>query len=105
MPKIKFVFADKGSLEYEINTMGNIENVGFQKEDALNTLIKNALLSVYPSEWYENCPFSVIERMMLGIPILDADIDGIPELIDDKVNGELFKSGDAEELSECIKNL
>ena len=68
-------------------------------------LIKDALLSVYPSEWYENCPFSVIESMRLGTPVLGANIGGIPELIDDKVNGELFKSGDTEELSECITNL
>ena len=102
MPEIKFVFAGKGPLEDEIDAMGNIENVGFQKDDTLNALIKNALFSVYPSEWYENCPFSVIESMMLGTPVLGADIGGIPELIDNNVNGELFGSGDVTDMKDHI---
>ena len=98
LPDIKFVFAGNGPLEDKINSIDNIENVGFKKGDELNTLIRNALFSVYPSEWYENCPFSILESMALGTPVLGANIGGIPELIDDKVNGELFKSGDASDL-------
>ena len=98
LPQVKFVFAGKGPLEEEINAIDNIENVGFKKGDELNKLIKNALFSVYPSEWYENCPFSVIESMMLGTPVLGANIGGIPELIDSNINGELFESGNISDL-------
>lgn len=105
LPDIPFVFAGKGALENEVNNLDNVENVGFKKGDALNGLIRNALFSVYPSEWYENCPFSVIESMMLGTPVVGADIGGIPELIKDGINGELFKSGDVNELLNHIKKL
>ena len=98
LSEVKFIFAGKGPLENEINSIDNIENVGFKKGDELNTLIRNALFSVYPSEWYEYCPFSILDSMALGTPVLGADIGGIPELIDDKVNGELFISGDASDL-------
>ena len=64
-----------------------------------------ARFSVYPSEWYENCPFSVMESLIYGTPVLGADIGGIPELIDAGVNGELFESGNADALTEKIRAL
>jgi glycosyltransferase involved in cell wall biosynthesis len=60
---------------------------------------------VFPSEWFENCPFTVMETLTMGVPIIAADIGGVPELVEDGVNGELFESGNADELSEKIKNL
>jgi glycosyltransferase involved in cell wall biosynthesis len=56
-------------------------------------LIREARFTVYPSEWYENCPFSVMESQMYGTPVLGADIGGIPELIRVGETGELFESG------------
>ncbi len=105
LPEVKFVFAGKGSLEDEISSIDNIENVGFKKGDALDTLIKNALFSVCTSEWYENCPFSVIESMALGTPVLGANIGGIPELIQEGKTDELFESGNAEVLKTSILKL
>ena len=83
----------------------NIKNVGFQKGDALEKLIREARFSIYPSEWYENCPFSVMESQMYGTPVLGADIGGIPELVEAGKTGELFDSGNAAELKEKIQHL
>ena len=68
------------------------KNVGFQKGEALEKLIREARFSIYPSEWYENCPFSVMESQMYGTPVLGANIGGIPELIQVGKTGELFES-------------
>ena len=57
---------------------------------------------MYRSEWYENCPFSVMESQMYGTPVLGADIGGIPELIDIGKTGEVFESGNKEELKHKI---
>lgn len=105
LPDIHFIFAGKGPLETEINTVANTSNVGFQKGDVLNALIQNARFSVYPSEWYENCPFSVIESLMFGTPVIGADIGGISELIRPGQTGELFESGNAQALKEKIRRL
>lgn len=102
---VKFIFAGTGPLEDEINGIDNIENVGFKSGEELKTLIKEARFSVYPSEWYENCPFSVMESQMYGTPVLGADIGGIPELISVKKTGELFESGNKEELKNKIQSL
>ena len=73
-------------------------NVGFQTGEALELLIRQARLTVLPSECYENCPFTVLESISYGTPVLGADIGGIPELIEVGRTGELFESGNLEEL-------
>ena len=105
LPDVQFIFAGTGPLESEINGVANIKNVGFQKGDALEQLIREAKFSVYPSEWYENCPFSVMESQMYGTPVLGADIGGIPELIEVGKTGELFESGNKEELKSKIREM
>ena len=82
LPDIPFVFAGTGPLEGEIAGVPNIKNVGFQRGQALENLIRQARFSVYPSQWYENCPFSVMESQLYGTPVLAADIGGIPDLIE-----------------------
>lgn len=102
LPNVSFIFAGTGPLEETINDIPNIKNVGFQKGKALEKLIREAQFSIYPSEWYENCPFSVMESQMYGTPVLGARIGGIPELIEEGRTGELFESGNAEDLKNKI---
>ena len=105
LPEIPFVFAGTGPLEGEIAGIPNIKNLGFQRGQALETLIRQARFSVYPSQWYENCPFSVMESQLYGTPVLGAEIGGIPELIEPGRTGELFESGNAAQLTEKIRRL
>lgn len=105
LPDIQFIFAGTGPLEDEVNGIKNIQNVGFQRGQALEKLIREARFSVYPSEWYENCPFSVMESQMYGTPVLGANIGGIPELIQKGRTGELFESGNKGDLKEKIEIL
>ena len=102
---IQFVFAGSGPLEQTIAGSPNIKNVGFQKDAALEQLIREARFSICPSEWYENCPFSVMESQMYGTPVLGANIGGIPELIEVGKTGELFESGNAEDLKAKIQSI
>ncbi len=105
LPEIPFIFAGTGPLEDLLTDVPNIKNVGFQTGEALVNLISQARLTVYPSEWYENCPFSVMESQMYGTPVLGADIGGIPELIKVGQTGDLFESGNAEQLKDRILKL
>ena len=105
LPKIPFVFAGSGPLEDIVNQSANIKNVGFQKGKDLQELIVKAQFSIYPSEWYENCPFSVMESQMYGTPVIGAAIGGIPELVQEGTNGDLFESGNADELKKKIEAL
>ena len=105
LPDVQFIFAGTGPLEETVNGIKNIKNVGFQKGEALEKLIREARFSIYPSEWYENCPFSVMESQMYGTPVLGAYIGGIPELIRVGKTGELFESGNGEDLKKKVEKL
>ena len=105
LPQISFVFAGSGPLEHLLEGVPNIKNVGFQTGEALEMLIRQARFTVYPSEWYENCPFSVMESQMYDTPVLGANIGGIPELIRVGETGELYESGNAEVLKAKISKL
>ena len=102
LPEIPFVFAGSGPLEHLLEGVPNIKNMGFQTGEALEMLIREARFSVIPSEWYENCPFSVMESISMGTPVLGAEIGGIPELIEPGRTGELFESGNPEALKSGI---
>ncbi len=105
LPHRRFVFAGKGPLEELVERTDNIENRGFLEGEELEKLIRGAVFSIYPSEWYENCPFSVMESIQYGTPVLGANIGGIPELIDEGCTGELFESGNEEELAGKMEQL
>ena len=104
LPDIPFVFAGTGPME-NVVCGPNIRNVGFQTGDALKKLIQEARFTIYPSEWYENCPFSVMESQMYGTPVIGAKIGGIPEIMRDGETGLLFESGNAEDLKWKIEKL
>ena len=105
LPEVKFIFAGTGPLGQEIGGADNIVNLGFKRGKELQQLIQEAKFSVYPSEWYENCPLSVMESQNYGTPVLGADIGGIPELIIDGKTGRLFSSGNQEDLKNKIKEM
>ena len=98
MPDVKFVFAGFGKAVDEIKKVSNAEYVGFKTGEELNELIANAVVTVCPSEMYENCPYSVMESQLLGTPVVGADIGGIPELIKPGETGELFEPGNHNQL-------
>ena len=98
LPEIPFVFAGSGPMEDKLEGIPNVTNVGFQTGEALEMLIREARLTVLPSECYENCPFTVLESISYGTPVLGANIGGSPELIEVGRTGELFESGNVDDL-------
>jgi glycosyltransferase involved in cell wall biosynthesis len=71
----------------------------------LERTIRRASLVVVPSQWYENCPMSVLEAMAYGKPVVASDIGGIPELVEHGETGLLFPPGDRAALGDCLLQL
>ena len=105
LPEVDFIFAGKGEFEKEIEQLPNIQNVGFQDKEGITKLIRNARFTVFPSIWYENCPFSVIESIVNGTPVIGSDLGGVPELIDDGKTGLLFEAENVSQLTDMIFKL
>jgi glycosyltransferase involved in cell wall biosynthesis len=103
--------AGTGGMEDEIReflnreNLSNIELLGFKQGKELEELTKNAKAIVIPSEWYENYPFSCLEAMAYGKPVIASDIGGIPEQIDDGISGFLFEPFSYLHLAEKIEKL
>ena len=87
------------------NNVGNVELLGFQSGDKLADLIRGSSCTVLPSEWYENCPMSVLESFAYGRPVIGTAIGGIPELIDHEIDGLIVPVADSDALAEAISRL
>ena len=98
---------DKKELEafVKLSNCKNIEFCGYKSGNELDEIIRKSLFIIVPSEWYENCPYTIIEGMSFGKPVIGSDLGGIKELVKDKWNGLLFKHGDDKDLSEKINYL
>jgi glycosyltransferase involved in cell wall biosynthesis len=82
-------------LEEKIKMLGYVN-----KEDLLSI----ADIFVLPT-YSEGLPLSIIEAGLFSVPVIASSVDGIPEIIQDKVNGLLVNAGSAEELAEAIRLL
>lgn len=81
----------------------NVEFKGFQQGEALTNYIKKARCVVLPSEWYENGPYSAMEAMALGKPLIVSNNGGLPELVEDGVNGYIY--ADKDKLADKLKDM
>lgn len=101
----KLYIVGTGPLENKLkeyaNDNANIEFKGFQTGETLQNYIKNSRCVLLPSEWYENGPYSVMETMGKGKPLIVSTMGGLPELVEENINGYIYKN--AEELKEKIR--
>jgi glycosyltransferase involved in cell wall biosynthesis len=70
----------------------------------VRALLRRSDIFLLPSLW-ENCPYSCIEAMAAGRPIVASDCGGMPELIADGTNGLLARSGDADSFAQALEEL
>lgn len=106
----KLIIIGTGPQENELKQyskdLSSIEFKGFQTGKNLEDYIKNSRCVVLPSEWYENGPYSAMEAMALGKPLIVSGNGGLPELVENEKNGYIFHGEHAvDELAECIKKM
>jgi len=111
LPEIKLKIVGAGS-EYDHcaeyirqHHLNNVELLGAVWGKELDSILARAAFTIVPSEWYEVSPYSLLQSFARGKPAIGADIAGIRDLIDDGVNGLLFKMGDSYDLEDKIRSL
>lgn len=87
----------------ENNLQDRVKLLGFLNADEMKDTIRKCRFVVVPSIWYENCPYSVMETLAIGKPVVGANIGGIPELVQEAKTGFVYKFDDADDLSNKMK--
>jgi glycosyltransferase involved in cell wall biosynthesis len=68
-------------------------------------VLREARALIVGSMWPENSPLVILEALAAGCPVIAPDIGGIPEILNDGVDGILYKAGDADSLKRAILQL
>lgn len=82
-----------------------VKLLGFLNSEQMKEYIRRCKFIIVPSIWYENCPYSILETLAIGKPVIGANIAGIPELVKDNVNGFTYEYDNVEQLTQKIKDL
>lgn len=90
-------YAKKLNISRNIQFEGVIHNV--------HDVLKKSDIFVLPSINREGLGISIIEAMSLGLPVIGSNIGGIPELIEDGVNGFIVPPRDSNALAEKLEVL
>lgn len=89
----------------ERTAAGRVRFHGRLTKARLQNLIRSASLLAMPSRWYENQPMIVLEAFACGVPVVGTVLGGIPELVEDGVDGALIAPDDPAALADAIEPL
>ncbi|HWM29226.1 MAG TPA: glycosyltransferase family 4 protein [Woeseiaceae bacterium] len=105
-PDLHFVLVGDGKddrkLRRTAGDLGNIEFVGFV--DNVADYLATFDVFVFPS-LREGLGSSLLDAMYFGLPIVASEVGGIPEIVEDRVNGLLVAPGSPEELVDALKRV
>ena len=92
---------DRSTAEYLARKLGVRDRIHFLgKQDNVNELLPVADLMLMPSEM-ESFGLAALESMACRVPAIATCVGGVPELIEDNVNGVLCPVGDIEAMAKA----
>ena len=80
-----------------------VEILGRRPHEDVVQLMKRARFLIFPSEWYEGFPMTIVEAFACGIPVLASRLGAMAEIIEDGHSGRLFEPGNAADLAAVAK--
>ncbi len=110
LPEARFLVVGGGPLEEELrreihalDLEGRALLLGARRD--VPQLLAAFDVSVLSSTDVETLPMAFLESMAAGLPLIGTAIGGVPELIDEGVNGRLIRPRDAQGLAEAMLEL
>ncbi len=105
-PDVRFIWAGEGPNEKDLKAL--LEQYGVEKFTTLlgrrgdiPHLLNSSDLFVHPTR-FEGQPFSMLEAMAAGLPIVTTQASGITEVLEDRVHGLLGRVEDVRDLRENL---
>ena len=94
--------ADEDRYRDEIGELGNIELTGWI--DNVGDYLASFDVFLYPS-LHEALGSTLLDAMVFGLPIVASNVDGIPDVVDDDVNGILVEPEQPEAIVAALDSL
>jgi glycosyltransferase involved in cell wall biosynthesis len=79
-----------------------VEWLGWQPREAVLRAMKEAAFLVFPSEWYEGLPMTVLEALAVGLPVVTPGLGGVAELVRHEHSGLHYRTGDTAALAAAV---
>ncbi|ULH17591.1 glycosyltransferase (plasmid) [Deinococcus sp. KNUC1210] len=99
---VPLTIAGDGPLAQEVERrageLPGVTYLGRQPRDHIQELMREARLLVFPSEWYEGFPMTLIEAFAAGLPVVASRLGSMASIIEHGVSGRHFQPGDAADL-------
>jgi glycosyltransferase involved in cell wall biosynthesis len=102
---VPLVVAGDGPDEARLRRLADgaaIRFAGRLTPDALAAVSARAAVMLVPSRWEEACPYSALDALAAGIPVLASDRGGLPELVGD---GAVLPAGDPQPWARALAEL
>jgi len=102
---LKFVIIGSYPKSMPLNTDFDVELCGFVSDRAkLRRYFSAADLLLYTGN-QDNLPNVIIESLACGTPVLAFRAGGVPDMLEERVNGFMAPVGDTEQLERILRNL
>jgi glycosyltransferase involved in cell wall biosynthesis len=82
-----------------------VEFCGSFANERVYEILRDIDVLVVPSLWYENSPNVILEAFASGTPVIASNLGGMTELVENGVNGLLFRRGDDKDLYRQLRKL
>lgn len=98
------IYGDIGPENYKrdlqaLDKAGAVQFRGKYTYDEMAAAFRETHVAVIPSVWYDNAPLAVSECLAARVPVIGANMGGIPEFIEVDRTGRLFDGLRADELA------
>jgi len=108
-PNVVALVAGEGGLREEleayvnqIGIVGSVKFLGAVRGPDLADILRITDVLLLTSAWGESLPNVLLEAMSASVPVVSTNIHGIPEIVEDGVNGFTVQSGDRAEMAKRV---
>lgn len=104
IPDVVLELCGNGDIDHykeQAYDLPNVRFLGWIDENGRRAALGRATVYCLPS-WKEGLPFSILEAMSAGLPVISTPVGSIPEAVLDRVSGYLVQPGDARALASAI---